>query len=206
MNTLASVRRANSRWSRRTCALSLALIVVLSGASAFAQATLTTLANTYNKAGAGKASAKGVLTTTAKFNLPTGIALDSSGTDLFVADYNNNAIRLVYNVGDKSSSITYSVYTNKNGINHPIGVAVDAYDNIFVLNYGTKGANGSLMVFNGYYLLNYYLYAPIGTFATNLVNAAGLSLDYVDNAYITVKSNTVIRKLLIGSIRVVEAR
>ena len=145
MNTLASVRRANSRWSRRTCALSLALIVVLSGASAFAQATLTTLANTYNKAGAGKASAKGVLTTTAKFNLPTGIALDSSGTDLFVADYNNNAIRLVYNVGDKSSSITYSVYTNKNGINHPIGVAVDAYDNIFVLNYGTKARTDGIV-------------------------------------------------------------
>jgi hypothetical protein len=183
--------------------LVLSVIFMLAGEDAFAQATVTTLANTYNKAGAGKASANGVLTTSAKFNFPAGIALDSSGTYMFVADYNNNAIRLVYDLGNKSSSITYSVYTNKNGINHPIGVAVDPDDNIFVLNYGTKGANGSLMVFSGYYLLNYYLYAPIGTLATNLVNAAGLTLDYFDNTYITVKSNTVIRVTPLGVTTVV---
>ena len=203
MNAPTSIRLLKCWKACCSSVLALSVVFMLAGADAFAQATVTTLANTFGKAGAGKASTKGVLTTTAKFNLPAGIALDSSGTYMFVADYNNNAIRLVYDLGNKASSVTYSVYTNKNGINHPVGVAVDPYDNVFVLNYGTKGANGSLMVFNGDYLINYSLYAPIGTFATNLVNAAGLSLDYVDNAYITVKSNTVIRVTPLGVTTVV---
>jgi len=203
MNAPTSIRLLKCWKACCSSVLALSVVFMLAGADAFAQATVTTLANTFGKAGAGKASTKGVLTTTAKFNLPAGIALDSSGTYMFVADYNNNAIRLVYDLGNKASSVTYSVYTNKNGINHPVGVAVDPYDNVFVLNYGTKGANGSLMVFNGDYLLNYSLYAPPDTRATNLVNAAGLTLDYVDNAYITVKSNTVYRVTPLGVTTVV---
>ncbi len=176
--------------------MALTVVVILSTTNAFAQATVTTLANTFNKAGTGKASTTPILTTAAKFNFPAGLALDPSGSYMFVADYNNNTIQMVSDVGSKSSSTTYSVYTNKSGLNHPVGVAVDSYNNIFVLNYGTKGANGSLMVFDSYYLLNYldnYLSAPIGVLATNLINAAGLTLDYFENTYITVQGNTVIR-------------
>ena len=184
----------------RRCGLGvLAAIFMLDSTDAFAQSTVTTFANTYNRAGAGKASSKGVLTTAVKFNFPAGIALDPSGSLMFVADYNNNAIRLVYNLGNQSSSVTYTVYTNKNGINHPIGVAVDAATNVFVLNYGTKGKNGSLMIFNGSYLINYQLYAPIATPVTNLTNAAALALDNLDNAYITVQGNTVIRVTPLGA-------
>src|SRR5690242_14167974 len=43
---------------------------------------------------------------TAKFAMPTSLALDPSGTFLFVADYTNSAIRLVSNVGDHASSTT----------------------------------------------------------------------------------------------------
>ena len=169
---------------------------MLASAHVFAQqATVTTFANTYNRAGAGKASAltTGVPTLGAKFNSPMGIALDSSGTAMFVADYNNNAIRYIYGLGNNSSSVTFTIYNNTRGINHPVGVAVDFSNNVYVLNYGKKGTDGSLMVFNGSSLLNYGYITAITTRATNLVKAAGLTLDYFNNAYITIQGNTVIR-------------
>jgi len=170
------------------------VIFMLAGANTFAQATVTTLANTYNKAGKGPASAltKGVPTASAKFNFPAGIALDPSGTDLIVADYNNNAIRYVYDVGNKSSSLTFNIYNNTSGINHPIGVAVDSNTNVYVLNYGKKGTDGSLMFFKGSLLSSGYI-TSIATNVVKLTNAAAITLDYLNNAYITVNGNTVIR-------------
>jgi hypothetical protein len=185
-------------WTRSctsTLGLALAVSFMLTGLDAFSQPTVTTLANTYNRAGAGAPTAigKGVATTSAKFNFPAGIALDTSGTYMFIADYKNNAIRFVYAVGNKSSSITFNIYNTKNGVNHPIGVAVDSNTNVYVLNYGKKGTDGSLMVFNSQTLINNGYIPHIATTVTNLINAAGITLDYLGNAYITVKGNTVIR-------------
>ena len=210
MNAITSTQWSKSwnNWCRS--ALVLSVIVMLVSTHAFAQATVTTLANTYNRAGAGKASALnvgfltiGASTTSAKFNLPMGIALDPSGTAMFVADYNNNAIRYVYGLGNSSSSITFTIYNNTRGISHPVGVAVDLLTNVYVLNYGKKGTDGSLMVFNGLSLMNYGYIPAITTRATNLVKAAGLTLDYFNNAYITVQGNTVIRVTPTGVITTV---
>ena len=179
MNALTSVRWLKC-W-RHCCsrALALAVVFILAGTHAFAQATVTTLANTYNRAGAGSAPAVpvGVTTTGAKFNFPAGIALDPSGTYMFVADNKNNAIRYIYGVGNPSSSVTFSIYNNKNGVNHPIGVAVDSSTNVYVLNYGKTGKDGSLMVFNAATLINYFYIPPIATRTTKLKNAAAITLD-----------------------------
>ena len=195
MNALTSVRWLKC-W-RHCCsrALALAVVFILAGTHAFAQATVTTLANTYNRAGAGSAPAVpvGVTTTGAKFNFPAGIALDPSGTYMFVADNKNNAIRYIYGVGNPSSSVTFSIYNNKNGVNHPIGVAVDSSTNVYVLNYGKTGKDGSLMVFNAATLINYFYIPPIATRTTKLTNAAAITLDNLNNAYITVQGNRVIR-------------
>ena len=104
--------------------LVLAGLFVLAGMNSFAQSTVTTLANIYGSAGTGSASSTPVLTTTAKFNYPAGIALDPAGTSLFLADYNNNAVRWVSNLGNQSSSYTYSAYVSTDGINHPIAVGI----------------------------------------------------------------------------------
>ena len=185
---------------RRCCSCALTAIIMVISANTFAQSTVTTLANTYNRAGAGKPSALGVGVSTiaAKFNFPAGIAIDSSGTYMFVADYNNSAIRYVYGVGDKSSSITFNIYNNKSGINHPIGMAMDSSNIVYVLNNGTKGKNGSLMVFSGAVVIDYAYIPSITTRATNLINAAGIALDYLNNAYITVQGNSVMRVSPLG--------
>ena len=155
--------------------------------NAFGQATIATLAG-----GPNAGNMDGNTLQTSLFNFPAGIALDPSDTTLFVADYNNNAIREITDIGDTATSYTFSPYTSAVGINHPIAVAVDAQTNIFVLNQGS-GNNGSLMEFNGSLYVKYQLIVPMATNAMNLTNATALALDSQDNMYVTVNSNTVLR-------------
>ena len=196
MNTSILARWMNS-WKLGSFSflnLALAVSFLLTSLDAFAQATVTTLtwAGSSQSPYINNGFKDGNTHDTAKFRFQAGIALDPSGTRLFIADYTNNAIRMVNNLGDASASYTSTAYTNKNGISHPLAVAVDAATNIYVLNYGNR-TDGSLVVFNGNYYLNNYPITVIATNATHLTNAAAMTLDGYNNAYITVKSNTVIR-------------
>ena len=163
---------------------------MLTGMNAFSQSTVTTITDNNNGKGGFK---NGNTFTTARFKNPLGIALDSSGTTLFMADNLNNAIRMITTVGNKSSSLTYTVYTNKDGINHPVAIAIDVNTNIYVLNHGTTGKDGTLLQFSGYYLFNYQIKYCIRTNATKLINATSVTLDNLENIYVTVESNKVIR-------------
>ncbi len=189
MNVSTFRRLLKSRFGHLACGLG--LMLALGGTHAFGQATVTTL----NDANHGRAGyANGNTLNTAQFRFPAGIALDPSSSLLFVADATNNAIRMVNNLG-QASSTTFTAYNAQNGISHPMGVAVDSATNIYVLNYG-NGKNGSLMVFNGNLFVannDYQLRIVISTNATHLTNAAGISLDGFNNAYLTVKGNTVIK-------------
>ena len=177
-----------------TLGLALAISLMLTGMDAFSQATVTTLtfAGSSQPGFINSGSKDGNTYSTAKFHFQAGIALDPSGTRLFIADCTNNAIRMVNSLGDKSASLTFTAYNSANGISHPLAVAVDTATNIYVLNHG-NGKNGSLLVCNGSYYLDYNLKTVIATNATHLTNAVGLALDTANNAYITVNSNTVIR-------------
>jgi DNA-binding beta-propeller fold protein YncE len=93
-----------------------------------------------------------ITSTDAQFHTPIGLALDSTGEYLFVADRDNNAIRVV----DLSSSSAHYNFTYTfapiirlhSGTNHqPVGVALDADDNVYVLNRG-NGNNGTVVVFD----------------------------------------------------------
>jgi hypothetical protein len=122
-----------------------------------------------------------------QFHTPSGIALDGSGNYLYVADRDNNAIRYL----DLAGGYTYTFTTNL--INRPVGVAVDASGNVFVLNQGSTnaagvGTNGNVLEFDTYGDL----------LATNsgsllLTNAAGIALDVLDDIYVTVNSNTLVK-------------
>ena len=122
----------------------------------------------------------------AKFNYPAGLAMDSAQEYLFVADYTNNAIRAV-ELGSIPPSVTnhdYFTYTfapipglTDGTISRPVGVALDADDNVYVLNRG-NGKNGSLFVFDEYG----YWYTNL---ASGLTNANALALDGTGNVYVT---------------------
>ena len=71
-----------------------------------------------------------------QFDGPVALALNSQAT-LFIADFSNNAVRMVTFVGDTANSLTVTspVLTNMNKV---VGVAVDAGDNLYVLTRGDK--------------------------------------------------------------------
>ena len=120
----------------------------------------------------------------AEYNTPCGIAVDITGQNLYVADRGNHSIRwLQFDSPESDTGQAYTfAFTGTNS--NPIGVAIDIYDNVFVLNYG-KGTNGTVLEFD-------YLGDLIATNMTRLTNAGGIALDTVGNIYVTA-SNTLFR-------------
>ena len=102
----------------------------------------------------------GDITTDAEYQTPCGVAVDLSGNYLFVADYANNAIRVLeFDINWTSTLLTLST----NGLNlvtnlfhNPIGVAIDSSYNLFVLNRG-NGNNGNVLQFT----IDDYLFATL---------------------------------------------
>jgi hypothetical protein len=181
---------ASWRLSRaQSLRMALAGVYLLTSLNAFSQASVATLTDA-NHGTPGYVN--GNTYSQAQFNYPAGIALDPSATSLFVADYNNNAIRWVNNLGNQSSSFTYSAFISTDGINHPIAIGIDIQTNIYVLNQGS-GNNGTVLKFNGNLYVGFGLKQSPATNAFGLTNATSLVLDSSDNIYVTVKSNTVIR-------------
>jgi hypothetical protein len=123
----------------------------------------------------------------AEYHTPCGIAMDSSGTYLFVADRDNNAIRYLELVD--GWTWTFDIVAT-NLINKPISVAIDNSFNVYVLNCG-NGKNGTVVEFNNFGELQ-------AINATGLTNAGGMALDSVGDIYVTA-SNALIR--IIGTNR-----
>jgi sugar lactone lactonase YvrE len=88
----------------------------------------------------GNIDAAGLL---ASFNRPTGIAVDASG-NLFVADAGNNVIRKITADGTVSTLAGSDSTGSVNGVGvassffDPVGVAVDASDNVYVADAGNN--------------------------------------------------------------------
>jgi streptogramin lyase len=134
----------------------------------------------------------GPTATLAQFHYPSGLALDPSGTLLFIADCTNNALRVISSLGDLSASITSTFAGIAEGIDRPVAVAVDGATNVYVLNRGT-GANGTLLQFDGSYYGAYGSAFFVATNASGLVNPTALALDSLTNLYVTLNNNTVLR-------------
>lgn len=170
-----------SRWTLALAALSL---VLLSCGNAQAQATVTTI-------GGGNVSppysgfVDGNTLTTAEFSMPSGMAFDGSG-NLYIADYTNNAIRVVSTPGNTGSSVTTTWVTN--GVSRPIAVVLDGVGDVYVLNHGT-GNNGAVLHFTG--AGGVAVSQP--NLASGLINATSMARDGLNNLYVTVNGNQVIR-------------
>ncbi|MCX6896624.1 MAG: NHL repeat-containing protein, partial [Verrucomicrobia bacterium] len=122
----------------------------------------------------------------AQFNFPSGLALDLSGSTLYVADFTNNTVRQISNLGDITNSLTTTFAGTNKGIWRPVAVAVDSTNGIYVLNRSTNGNTGTVLKFDTAGNL-------IRTNAAGLTNATALALDSLNNLYVTIKSNTVMR-------------
>jgi hypothetical protein len=98
---------------------------------------VTTLAGTANKAGSTNATGA-----SARFNNPTGIAVDSAG-NLYIADNGNNLIRKLSPAGVVTTLAGVAGRTGStDGVstaalfNQPAGLGVDSYGNVYIADYG----------------------------------------------------------------------
>ena len=124
----------------------------------------------------------GTTLSSALFHTPCGLAIDNTGSYLFVADRDNNAIRYL----DLAAGQTWTFgIVNTNLVNKPVGVVVDAALNVYVLNRG-NGNNGSVITFDSFG-------DTVATNATGLTNACGITMDNAGSVYVTLNSNKVIR-------------
>ena len=122
----------------------------------------------------------GAIGSVAEYHTPCGLAIDSSGNYLFVADRDNNAVRwLQFDV-----NTTYSIEFDQTDIfNKPVGVALNkAEDLLFVLNRG-KGTNGNLLEIQ--IDLDYGIIGTLATNLTRITNAGGVTVDPSGNVYVT---------------------
>jgi hypothetical protein len=175
----------------------LACFLLLGLASAGTASTVTTLGGgPLTPGGPSYGYQNGSIIQDSQFNYPMGIALDPTETLLYVADYTNNAVRLLdmnaglvetfvdtnYNYVTCASDGCTPVATNYT--TGPVDVKVDSGGNVYVLTRG-NGSNGTVLMFDSY--ANF-----LGVLAAQLTNAAALALDGLENVYVVVQGNTVV--------------
>jgi sugar lactone lactonase YvrE len=171
-----------------------------------AAGTVTTLAGL-----AGVSGSSNGTNGAARFNQPTGVALDAAD-DLYVADFENSIVRKITPGAGTNWVVSTlagvaGVASFANGpaagalFNHPFAVAVDGASNVFLTDYGNQvvrliTAAGQVSTCAGSPGAAGYRDAA----GTNALfdNPAGLALDGLGNVYVADSGNDVVRKIAPG--------
>jgi sugar lactone lactonase YvrE len=151
-------------------------------------------------------SGDGGAATNAELGGPNGVAVDGSG-NLFIADYNNDCIREVgtNDIITTAAGNGTAGYSGDSGwatnaeLNHPEGVVVDGYGNLYIADFGNNrirevGTNGIITTVAGNGTNGY---SGDGGAATNaeLHSPNGVTVDRYGNLYIADAGNERIREV-----------
>jgi len=149
--------------------------------------------------------------TAAKLYNPRGVTVDGSG-NIYIADFDNAVIRKVNTAGVISTVAGNGIvgYSVDSGVattaelNHPNGLAVDAFGNIYIADMNNQiirkvNTSGIITTVAG----SYYVPSPFGYYsgdggpatAAQLFNPSSLTIDVWGNMYIADGSNNVVREV-----------
>lgn len=105
----------------------------------------------------------------AQFNNPFGCALDITGRYLYVADRDNNSLRILDIPGDLTRTLLAR-------ISRPVAVVVDATNNLYVVSQGTS-QNGAILFSD--------IFGDTSVIISNLTSPSALALDGKMNLFVT---------------------
>jgi sugar lactone lactonase YvrE len=169
--------------------------------------TISTIAGTGSQ---GNATTTGTLTAlTTVLNNPSGIAVNSTGSNIFFSNTGNHTVRMISGTsmtnfagsGNQGTGVIVgSVTANGNNLNSPKGLSLDSSGNVYIANTGTnciiKVTSGNMANFAGTGVSGD---APINgsqaATSTQLNSPSGVALDSSNNAYIANTGNHTIRKV-----------
>jgi hypothetical protein len=146
--------------------------------------------------------------TSARFDYPTSVAVDASGS-VYLADMDNNAIRKVsQGVITTFAGNGTRGYAGDHGppaaaeLNHPNGVAVDTLGNVYIADSGNgrirKVSNGAIATIAGGASVSFGDNGPATSAA--LYQPGGVAVDASGNVYIADTFDNAIRKVSNGVI------
>jgi hypothetical protein len=116
----------------------------------------------------------------AQFHTPSGCALDVLGRYLYVADRDNNCLRILDLPGDTTRTLI-------TGLPHPVALAVDSTNNLYIVAQGS-GNNGSILLADAF--------GDTSVIVSNLANPSAVALDSMMNLYVTEINNAPLRGTL----------
>jgi sugar lactone lactonase YvrE len=159
-------------------------------------------------------SGDGLDATTAKLNVPSGVAVDASG-NIYVADTKNHCIRMVTVSTGKITTIAgIGLNSGYSGdgldattakLKEPTGVAVDVLGNIYVADNGNSCirmvtvSTGKITTIAGIGLSRGYSGDGLDATTAKLNFPIGVAVDVLGNIYVADSSNHCIRKVTVST-------